>query len=148
MSCPIKHFLAERTLVSWHRSCLQVCRAACCAQCSTCECVSVTGHVVGGLTGIFLGWGIGPTLIASPEAAQESNNTNLAQQNPWQRANLSRDEAAEQKIKLERKADPLDGIRHVSISATLMAGLVGIVVTTVAQRVGHIPAPHGLGLSL
>lgn len=106
------------------------------------------GHVVGGLTGIFLGWGIGPTLIASPEAAQESNSTNLAQQNPWQRASLSRDDTAEQKVKLERKADPLDGIRHVSISASLMAGLVGIVGTTVAQRVGHIPAPHGLGLSL
>lgn len=48
--------------------------------------------------------------------------------------------------KLTRKVEPLGGIRQISISATLLAGFVGIVVMTISQRVGHIPVPRGLGL--
>ena len=41
---------------------------------------------------------------------------------------------------------PLDGIRRVSISAAFLAGLIGVVATTVVDRVGHVPMPRGLGL--
>ena len=104
------------------------------------------GHVVGGLTGLFLGWGIGPTLVAVPADSGDANSPKAMQSKAAQKVSSSRDEAADPSVRLRRKSDPMSGIRQVSISASLLAGLAGIVATTVAQRVGHIPVPHGLGL--
>lgn len=47
---------------------------------------------------------------------------------------------------MARINSPVDGIRRVSISAAFLAGLIGIVASTVHDRVGHLPMPKGLGL--
>ncbi len=102
---------------------------------------------MGGLTGIFLGWGIGPSLVA-PLDQDGSDNPQIDVQQlkaaTFQAQTSS--ESSSESGRLRRKDDPLAGIRQASILATFVAALVGIVATTVAQRVGHIPTPRGLGL--
>lgn len=113
--------------------------------------VCCSGHIVGGLVGIFLGWGIGPTLVEPTEQEirdQDNSKTQKAKIVTIQSQSFgdALSSSSEKPGKLRRKVEPLGGIRQVSISASLLAGLVGIVVTTVAQRVGHVPVARGLGL--
>ena len=113
--------------------------------------VCYLGHIVGGLIGIFLGWGIGPTLVEPTEQEirdQDNSKTQKAKIVTIQSQSFgdALSTSSEKPGKLRRKVEPLGGIRQVSISASLLAGLVGIVVTTVAQRVGHVPVARGLGL--
>lgn len=113
--------------------------------------VCYSGHIVGGLVGIFLGWGIGPTLVEPTEQEirdQDNSKTQKAKIVTIQSQSFgdALSSSSEKPGKLRRKVEPLGGIRQVSLSASLLAGLVGIVVTTVAQRVGHVPVARGLGL--
>ncbi len=113
--------------------------------------VCCSGHIVGGLVGIFLGWGIGPTLVEPTEQEirdQDNSKKQKAKIVTIQSRSFgdALSSSSEKPGKLRRKVEPLGGIRQVSISASLLAGLVGIVVTTVAQRVGHVPVARGLGL--
>lgn len=116
------------------------------------SCLSgISGHIVGGLIGIFLGWGIGPTLVepTEQEIRDQDNSKNQKAKIVTIQSQSFGDalsNSSEKPGKLRRKVEPLGGIRQVSISASLLAGLVGIVVTTVAQRVGHVPVARGLGL--
>ena len=100
---------------------------------------------MGGLTGLFLGWGIGPTLAASVDGTGV-DQIKTASKTVHEVTNRGSSDLRESAGKYTRKVDPFAGIRQVSISSTLLAGFVGIVATTVAQRVGHIPPPRGLGL--
>ncbi|DBB13759.1 TPA: hypothetical protein ACH3X3_000767 [Trebouxia sp. C0006] len=109
------------------------------------------GHIVGGLVGIFLGWGTGPTLVEPTKQEirdQDNSKTQKAKIVTIQSQSFgdALSSSSEKPGNLRRKVEPLGGIRQVSISASLLAGLVGIVVTTVAQRVGHVPVARGLGL--
>ncbi|DBA72724.1 TPA: hypothetical protein ACH3X2_010122 [Trebouxia sp. C0005] len=109
------------------------------------------GHIIGGLTGMFLGWGIGPTLVepTEQELQDQDNSKNQKAKIVTIQSQTFGDalsSSSGKPGKLRRKVEPLGGIRQVSISASLLAGLVGIVVTTVAQRVGHVPVARGLGL--
>jgi len=113
--------------------------------------VCYSGHIVGGLVGIFLGWGIGPTLVepTEQEIRDQDNSKNQKAKIVTIQSQSFGDAlsgSSEKPGKLRRKVEPLGGIRQVSVSASLLAGLVGIVVTTVAQRVGHVPVARGLGL--
>lgn len=110
------------------------------------------GHIVGGLSGIFLGWGIGPTLqtTAEPQAPSDAAKQSQKRIPPSSAAmQMQGGERNEPEIvpnDMSRINTPLDGIRRVSISAAFLAGLVGIVASTVVDRVGHVPMPKGLGL--
>jgi len=89
--------------------------------------VCYSGHIVGGLIGIFLGWGIGPTLVEPTE--QESRDQDDSKD---QKAKIvtvqsqsfgdALSSSSEKPGKLRRKVEPLGGIRQVSISASLLAG--------------------------
>lgn len=119
--------------------------------CCIIQLVFVAGHLVGGLSGIFLGWGIGPTLQPTPEAkapqdAKQSQNRMPPSSTAMQMQDASRNEPEMVPNNMSRINTPLDGIRRVSISAAFLAGLIGIVAATVVDRVGHVPLPKGLGL--
>ena len=103
------------------------------------------------MIGLFLGWGIGPTLVASPDQESKKLNSKSSKAigaSSFEAQGLVKyaSDSGEPVGKFKRQIDPVSGIRQASISATLLAGLLGIVATTVAQRVGHVPLPRGLGL--
>ena len=106
---------------------------------------------MGGLTGILLGWAIGPTLLPAPEQ-EGSSDTNKPKQDTllpssaMQMQNLKPAESGMPRKPMQRRIDPMDGIRRVSISTAFLAVLISIVASTVIDRVGHLPTPKGLGL--
>ena len=121
--------------------------------CYACKLEFNAGHIIGGLSGIFLGWGVGPTL--QPVADQEASSSSSDKQSEGQRLPPSKAmqmqgaASAEPDIvpkDMARINSPVDGIRRVSISAAFLAGLISIVASTVHDRVGHLPMPKGLGL--
>ena len=117
---------------------------------NACKLVFNTGHIIGGLSGIFLGWGVGPTLqrVAQQEASSDKQSESRAQppSTAMQVQGAASPEPDMVPKNMARLNSPIDGIRRVSISAAFMAGLIGIVASTVHDRVGHLPMPKGLGL--
>lgn len=108
---------------------------------------------MGGLTGILLGWQIGPTLLPAAKQGGSSEGDKQSQQSTPQpstamqmQSTSSSSEAELAPKSMRRRSSPLDGIRRVSISAVFLAGLISIVAATVIDRVGHLPMPKGLGL--
>ena len=118
-------------------------------QCCTVALGLVAGHIVGGLAGIFLGWGIGPTLqpVADPEASSNANKeSQISTPPPFAAMSAAPTEPEIVPNNMARINNPVDGIRRLSISAAFLAGLIGVVASTVHDRVGHLPMPKGLGL--
>lgn len=113
--------------------------------------ICFSGHIVGGLTGILLGWGIGPTLLPLSEQEDASDTDKPKQNTPlpyvtMQMQTLQSTESGKARKPMQRRIYPMDGIRRVSISAAFLAVLISIVASTVIDRVGHLPLPKGLGL--
>ena len=122
-------------------------------KCCVCNPEFSAGHIIGGLSGIFLGWGVGPTLqpIAEQEASSSNSDKQSEDQRPPSSTTMQMQGAASAEPDIVPKDmarinNPVDGIRRVSISAAFLAGLIGIVASTVHDRVGHLPMPKGLGL--
>lgn len=131
--------------------------AACASQLSfqlksyACKLVFNAGHIIGGLSGIFLGWGVGPTLqrVAEQEASSSKSDKQSEARAPSTAMQIQGAASAEPDMvpnNMARISSPVDGIRRVTISAAFMAGLIGVVASTVHDRVGHLPMPKGLGL--
>lgn len=103
-----------------------------------------TGHIAGGLAGIYLGWGMGPKLKARAEVSADSEPSQksalMSLDNP---ATGEANDAKDLKV-----VDVISGVQRVSASVALLTALTGFTASVVIQRAGHLSLPRGLGVHL
>ena len=107
-------------------------------------CHAYTGHIAGGLAGIYLGWSMGPKLKARLPADSDNRQSS---------ALVSMDTPAPRKqgdapSKQMDTVDVIGGVQRVSASVALLTALVGFTASVIIQRAGHLSVPRGLGLHL
>ena len=105
-----------------------------------------SGHIAGGLAGIYLGWSMGPKLKARlPRDSDSSQSQNTALVSLDTPAPSKQDDAAPKQMDT---VDVIGGVQRVSASVALLTALVGFTASVIIQRAGHLSLPRGLGLHL